>query len=114
MVETVLIYADKLKDPRWQRKRLEIFERDNWTCRFCGDNTNTLHIHHLRYIPFTEPWDYPDNLLVTVCDSCHETFTNPKPKANKGCINCFHYQEFKHCSCRTTIDIPQSNCPDWR
>ena len=24
-------YSDKLKDPRWQRKRLEIFERDNWT-----------------------------------------------------------------------------------
>jgi len=23
-------YSEKLKDPRWQRKRLAIFERDEW------------------------------------------------------------------------------------
>jgi hypothetical protein len=25
-------YSDKLKDPRWQKKRLQIMERDNWCC----------------------------------------------------------------------------------
>jgi len=39
-------YADKLKDPRWQKKRLKIMERANWECESCGDSEKTLHIHH--------------------------------------------------------------------
>jgi len=27
-----LTYSEKLKDPRWQKKRLEILSRDNFTC----------------------------------------------------------------------------------
>ena len=30
-------YSEKLKDPRWQKKRLEILERDNFRCQYCGD-----------------------------------------------------------------------------
>lgn len=30
-------YKEKLKDPRWQKKRLQIFERDDWCCQKCGD-----------------------------------------------------------------------------
>ena len=26
-------YVEKLKDPRWQRKRLEIMQRDGFRCR---------------------------------------------------------------------------------
>jgi hypothetical protein len=65
-------YSDKLKDPRWQRKRLEIFERDNWTCVLCGDATNTLHIHHKVYFKNTDPWGYSSEHLETLCVSCHE------------------------------------------
>jgi hypothetical protein len=65
-------YSEKLKDPRWQKKRLEIFERDGWECRFCGDKRQSLTVHHRRYLPNTEPWDYPMELLVTLCLHCHE------------------------------------------
>lgn len=65
-------YADKLKDPRWQKKRLEILERDEWTCRKCGDTKKTLNVHHMRYIPGREPWDIDSRLLLTLCESCHE------------------------------------------
>jgi hypothetical protein len=65
-------YLDKLKDPRWQRKRLEIFERDNFTCRLCNDNLSQLQLHHLIYFKKEIPiWDYNNNLLITLCDSCH-------------------------------------------
>lgn len=64
-------YSEKLKDPRWQKKRLEIFERDNWTCQHCCHTEWTLAIHHLRYIPGIEPWDYPAELLITLCEYCH-------------------------------------------
>jgi hypothetical protein len=67
------IYSKKLKDPRWQKKRLEVFERDKWTCQKCGMAKNTLTVHHRRYIPGREPWEYPDQLLVTLCEDCHES-----------------------------------------
>jgi len=67
-----MTYADKLRDPRWQRRRLEIFQRDGWRCQFCKATTKTLHVHHREYISGREPWEYADNLLVTACEDCHE------------------------------------------
>lgn len=64
-------YSEKLKDPRWQKKRLEVFERDNFCCQGCCDTESTLSVHHLRYIPNREPWDYPNDLLLTLCENCH-------------------------------------------
>lgn len=64
-------YSEKLLDPRWQKKRLQIFERDNFTCQKCFNTKETLHVHHLAYIKDTEPWDYPDDYLLTVCMLCH-------------------------------------------
>lgn len=65
-------YANKLMDPRWQRKRLQIFERDGFTCLDCGSTKRTLHVHHCLYFPKMEPWEYQDRYLRTLCDDCHE------------------------------------------
>lgn len=65
-------YAAKLRDPRWQRRRLAVFARDDWTCRFCGETRHTLHVHHLAYESGREPWEYPLESLLTVCEPCHE------------------------------------------
>lgn len=65
-------YYEKLKDPRWQKKRLEVFERDNFTCRGCGDKESMLTVHHCFYDNSLEPWEYPTSSLVTLCDKCHE------------------------------------------
>lgn len=65
-------YAEKLRDPRWQRKRLEILSRDDFTCQKCNSEENELHVHHRYYNFKTEPWDYPNEALVTICKYCHE------------------------------------------
>ena len=65
-------YLQKLKDPRWQKKRLEIFERDEFTCQFCQSPDNTLHVHHRLYLKGSDPWDYNADDLVTLCESCHD------------------------------------------
>jgi len=62
-------YAEKLKDPRWQERRLQIMDRDNWTCQLCGDTNATLHVHHKSYKG--EPWEAPDEALTTYCEHCH-------------------------------------------
>ncbi len=73
MANTQSSYSQKLRSPKWQRKRLQIFERDNWKCKSCGSGDNNLQVHHLKYTPGKEPWEYEDHLLVTYCDICHET-----------------------------------------
>lgn len=68
-------YMDLLKDPRWQRKRLEILNRDGFRCRSCTDDLKTLHVHHLKYDTDLLPWEYDDEDLVTLCETCHEVIT---------------------------------------
>ena len=63
-------YSEKLKDPRWQKKRLKILERDGWVCRECYTEEKTLHVHHLEYNG--DPWDSPDDNLLTLCYRCHK------------------------------------------
>jgi hypothetical protein len=66
-------YSEKLRDPRWQKKRLEILERDLWICQRCCDTETTLHVHHCYYNNTLEPWEYPNESLVTLCENCHKT-----------------------------------------
>lgn len=73
-------YLDKLKDPRWQKLRLRVFDRDGWKCRCCGSVAKTLHAHHPVYHPWSEgPWDYDEDTIVTLCAECHtDQHTNLK------------------------------------
>jgi len=64
-------YSQKLASPEWQKRRLKIFERDNWTCQCCGSTTTQLEIHHTDYFAGMKPWDYPDDMLLTTCRKCH-------------------------------------------
>jgi 5-methylcytosine-specific restriction endonuclease McrA len=66
-------YLDLLKHPAWQKKRLVILQRDNFTCCVCESNTKTLHVHHTFYAKGMMPWEYPDKTLLTVCEDCHKT-----------------------------------------
>lgn len=64
-------YFELLKDPRWQRKRLGIMEKDGFTCVSCGDDDQTLNVHHGYYEFGLTPWEHPDNTLWTLCETCH-------------------------------------------
>jgi 5-methylcytosine-specific restriction endonuclease McrA len=65
-------YFAKLKDPRWQKLRLKVLDRDDWACLCCGGKTETLHVHHGYYEGKYDPWDYDEETLHTVCESCHD------------------------------------------
>lgn len=64
-------YAQKLRDPRWQKRRLEILEAANWKCEDCGDGSLELQVHHTVYARGWQPWDYDARLLIAVCAVCH-------------------------------------------
>ena len=67
-----MTYVEKLKHPKWQKKRLEILERDDFTCQDCGRTDKTLHVHHFYYERNKMPWEYPCEHLITLCAPCHE------------------------------------------
>jgi 5-methylcytosine-specific restriction endonuclease McrA len=79
-------YAAKFKDPRWQKKRLEIFQRDGFKCRQCLWGKTTLHVHHRYYVPARDPWSYPDWSLVTLCEDCHSDVSGKidQPENDQG------------------------------
>jgi 5-methylcytosine-specific restriction endonuclease McrA len=70
-----MTYRHKLRDARWQQLRLKVMQRDAWGCQAkdCRSLENTmLHVHHRRYLPGREPWEYPLEDLVTYCETCHK------------------------------------------
>jgi len=72
-----MTYKEQLADPRWQRKRLQIFERDKFTCQICLDTTTQLQVHHKKYDKTykTLAWEYKDNNYTTLCCDCHSALT---------------------------------------
>lgn len=87
-------YSRKLKDPRWQKKRLEVLQRADWKCEHCGCGDDapiaevnahcenekrqpvvgeypTLEIHHKKYKRNCEPWEYDAEELQCLCKYCH-------------------------------------------
>lgn len=91
-------YSELLKDPRWQKKRLEIFNRDNWTCQECDSTKNELHIHHKKYIQGIKPWEYENSLLITKCKKCHtnsHTIKSTYSKEHRDGVRRRLYKKYK-------------------
>jgi 5-methylcytosine-specific restriction endonuclease McrA len=66
-----MTYTEQLKHPKWQKRRLEILSRAEFKCEECQDEENTLHVHHLLYRKGAVAWDYSDDELRALCESCH-------------------------------------------
>ena len=68
----------KYRDPRWQRRRLEIMQTADFACQHCGDKSETLNVHHKAYTKGADPWDYADLELMCLCETCHEEWHKAK------------------------------------
>lgn len=65
-------YSEQLRDPRWQRRRLAILNRSDFSCEECGDASSTLNVHHRIYRRGAAPWEYEDDELRALCENCHQ------------------------------------------
>ena len=73
-----MTYSEKLRDPRWQKKRLEVLQAAEWMCSNCGDESNTLNVHHKRYVRGRDPWEYDIEELQSLCEFCHGAMHSAK------------------------------------
>lgn len=88
------LYEEKLSDPKWKYRRKQILKRDHYQCQWCGNKDN-LQIHHKYYSKYPdgkkcEPWDYPDEAFITLCDECHKKVHSKKK------IKVYYRQYGKH------------------
>lgn len=72
-------YQELLLDPLWDLKRKYILKRDRYTCRNCGCKGVKLHVHHTYYEGEKKPWQYPNESMLSLCESCHEAEHRNKP-----------------------------------
>jgi len=95
-------YSEKLRDPRWQKKRLEVLQRDNFTCVKCEDSTTELHIHHLEYRGFIDPWEYELGEMETLCKVCHSKEHEEISEVNEPERKYQHLLVYQNCSSNLT------------
>lgn len=115
-----MTYAEKLKDQRWQKKRLELLEASGWRCQSEGcrnpKEKPTLHVHHRLYQRGVEPWGYENWVYQVLCDECHSVEQSLMDRANallakqedlrNACTAISHLPEaLQSRVCRTLYDV---------
>jgi 5-methylcytosine-specific restriction endonuclease McrA len=97
-----MTYKEKLQTDDWKIRRIWIIQKDKYTCQTCGklgsdnflllpgimegdtlkpfnepiivadEESLELNVHHVCYRKGLEPWEYPDEELITLCPECHK------------------------------------------
>lgn len=101
--KTKVTYSEKLKDTRWQKKRLEVFEEARWRCEECLKHfpKEGLQVHHITYLTGVEPWNHPLDILMCLCAECHKT----RQKAEQQFF-CKVAQVIRHKSVEELMEMP--------
>lgn len=64
-------YEQLLKDERWKLFRLKVMSERGCSCEYCG-STETIQIHHTKYVKGRLPWEYEINDMRVLCRICHQ------------------------------------------
>lgn len=77
---SVIRLARMIKRPRRERKltRFEIFNRDNYTCQYCGKQSRSLTLDHVlpRFRGGQHTWEN----VVSACDACNRRKAGRTPQ----------------------------------
>lgn len=67
----VEIFGERLTGPEWQVLRWRVFKRDNYRCRYCGEDRVILHCDHM--VPVSRGGSNDESNLVAACGSCNSS-----------------------------------------
>jgi len=71
-------YAEQIKSPKWQKKRLEILNLHGFKCEDCGSETKTLNVHHRFYLKGRKIYEYDNDVFQVLCEECHSKIHEKK------------------------------------
>lgn len=60
--------------PEWARLRTEVFERDDYTCTYCGERGGRLECDHI--VPVSRGGEHELENLTTACFRCNRSKRN--------------------------------------
>ena len=60
------------KNKRYREWRKAVFERDNYTCKECGQYSGVLNVHHIKDFSRNEELRMDINNGITLCVECHK------------------------------------------
>jgi hypothetical protein len=104
VLELPMTYSEKLKDPRWQKKRLEVLSAANFSCSYCGSDEDTLHVHHCYYERGLMPWEYEPDAYKCLCGDCHTQRQAMELQIQKGLSSlCFQELDVFWCYVMSAI-----------
>lgn len=71
-----MTYREQLRDRRWQDLKTKILSRDNnkcqnVNCKHRHDTSILIEVHHIDYFPGKMAWEYPEDMLISLCSVCH-------------------------------------------
>lgn len=72
MTNDKLSFAEQIRHPAWQKRRLERLEAAGFRCTKCDADDVTLNVHHKHYVKGRMYWEYSDDELSVLCEACHE------------------------------------------
>jgi hypothetical protein len=72
-----MTYSEKLRDSRWQKKRLEVLQREDFKCQWCKKYGTVIQgdyvqVHHGYYEFGRDPWEYDSQSLFCLCEKHHK------------------------------------------
>lgn len=80
--------------PGYQEFRRKVYERDNYTCVKCGDDTGgNLVVHHLNGFHWDEGSRTEVDNGATLCNDCHNTFHKIYGRRNNDLFQFAQYME---------------------
>lgn len=80
-------YADLLRRPEWQKRRLEVLQAADFTCSSCDAKDAELHVHHLIYRRGAKPWEYGEHELEVLCKHCHADVTALRARLDRELLS---------------------------
>ena len=91
-------YQSQLRQEEWKLRASEIKERDNYQCQAynCSTPKSQLQVHHLDYFNHKAPWEYPNDMLITLCEKCHRKEIT-RYKFEEGLFTALKMKGFLHC-----------------
>lgn len=69
---------DIRRTPKYRQWRINVLERDNYTCQKCGQEGGELHAHHIKPFAKYKKLRFEVSNGLTLCAECHRKIHSKK------------------------------------